>query len=215
MRPVLRAAHGARGLSSAAAARHPIVFLHGWAQRDPTSCRVVAALRAALPPSGGGVQGDILLPRYHPRSGDLTQTQLEPFLDNLYHSVVSRGTQVHLAGYSVGGWLAAVFAERHPNLVASALLLAPAIDNYQRNFAEVPREEWRMPPEYVSALQQLPARPQIDTALVRTAIVHGLEDTDEGGSAPWRVEEWVGSGLSRPGLSVYTPAGVDHSLEPW
>ena len=214
MRPVLRAAHGARGVSSAgAAARHPIVFLHGWAQRDPPSCRVVAALRSALPPSGGGVQGDILLPRYHPRSGDLTQTQLEPFLENLYHSVVSRGTQVHLVGYSVGGWLAAVFAERHPNLVASALLLAPAIDNHQRNFAATPREEWRMPPEYVSALQQLPARPQIDTTLVRTAIIHGLEDTDDGGSAPWRVEEWVGSG--RPGLSVYTPAGVDHSLEPW
>ena len=55
-------------------------------------------------------------------------------------------------------WLAAVFAERHPNLVASALLLAPAIDNHQRNFAATPREEWRMPPEYVSALQQLPAR---------------------------------------------------------
>lgn len=126
----------------------------------------------------------------------------------------------HLVGYSVGGYLAAVFAERHPELVASALLLAPAIDNYERNFQDVPVEDWYMPEQYVAALQGdgLPPRPQINTRLVPTAVVHGMDDTDSGGSAPWRVEEWTAlpwAAEAGQGCAVHMPTGVGHSLEPW
>lgn len=202
--------------AAAGAVRHPVVYLHGFGQTTPRDCRVLAALRTALP---AGHDPDVLLPSYHPK-GNVQHTALEPFLNNLFHSIVSRKAQVHLVGYSVGGWLSAIFAERHPQLVASALLLAPAIDNYERNFDGVPEEDRYMPPPYVAEVQRLPARPQIDTRLVPTAIVHGHEDTDRGGSAPWRVAEWTAGPWARSDANggrcaVYMPAGVDHSLEPW
>ena len=105
-------------------------------------------------------------------------------------------------------------------LVASALLLAPAIDNYERNFRNVPAEDWYMPPAYVAELQGLPPRPRIDTRLVPTVVLHGRDDTDQGGSAPWRVEEWTAeewassSSAEQRRCAVHMPLGVDHSLEP-
>jgi pimeloyl-ACP methyl ester carboxylesterase len=203
--------------------RHPTVYLHGFGQKIPRDCRVLAALRSALPQ---GADPQVLLPSFHPKGaggkGDVQRTELEPFLNNLFHSIVSRKMQVHLVGYSVGGWLAAVFAERHPELVASALLLAPAIDNYERNFRNVPAEDWYMPPAYVAELQGLPPRPRIDTRLVPTVVLHGRDDTDQGGSAPWRVEEWTAeewasssSSAEQRRCAVHMPLGVDHSLEPW
>ena len=74
-----------------------------------------------------------------------------------------------------------------------------------------------MPEEYVAALAGLPSRPRIDTSLVTTAIVHGMDDSDGGGSAPWRVEDWTAEPWAAEGqrCAVHMPAGVDHSLEPW
>jgi pimeloyl-ACP methyl ester carboxylesterase len=201
--------------ATAGTVRHPVVYLHGFGQKTPRDCRVLAALRTSLP---AGHDPDVLLPSYHP-NGTIKQTALEPFLDNLFHSILARKAQVHLVGYSVGGWLVAIFAERHPQLVASTLLLAPAIDNYERNFDGVSAEDCHMPPTYVAEVQRLPPRPQIDTRLVPTAIVHGQDDTDRGGS-PWRVAEWTADAWAKDNTdgrrcAVYMPPGVDHSLEPW
>jgi hypothetical protein len=66
-----------------------------------------------------------------------------------------------------------------------------------------------MPESYVQELQSYPARPRV----VRpTTVVHGRLDADEGGSAPWRIEEW---GADQPFQRVLLLPGVDHSLEPW
>jgi pimeloyl-ACP methyl ester carboxylesterase len=116
---------------------------------------------------------------------------------------------VHVVGYSYGGLLAAWLAEKRPDLIANVLLLAPAIDNYARNYEGRDPESWRMPRDYVEELRSYPARPKI----VRpTTLVHGLLDDDRGGSAPWRIREWA---AEQPFRSVFLLPGVDHSLEPW
>ena len=90
-------APASRRLSGGPALRHPIVYLHGFGQQIPRDCRVLAALRQALPE---GHDPQILHPSYHPRleggggKGDVQRTDLEPFLHNLYHSIVSRKIQV-------------------------------------------------------------------------------------------------------------------------
>ena len=98
---------------------------------------------------------------------------------------------VHLVGYSVGGWLAAVLAARCPDLLTSILLVAPAVDNYERNFQNVEPSQWYMPKEYVDDLKSIPARPMINTSEVLTTIVHAESDTDTGGGDPERIKEWV------------------------
>jgi len=90
-------------------------------------------------------------------------------------------------GFSVGGYVAALLQERHPHLVDRVVLLAPAIDNYERNFKG--QRSWFMPEEYVAELRDvLGSRPKIKVPAV---LIHGECETDDDGSAPWRVKEWV------------------------
>ncbi len=88
-------------------------------------------------------------------------------------------------------------------------MLAPAIDNYARNYEGRDPVSWRMPREYVEELQTYPARPNI---VLPTTLVHGLLDVDREGSAPWRVQQWAAEQSFR---RAYFLDGVDHSLDPW
>ena len=132
-----------------------------------------------------------------------------------------------LVGYSVGGYIAALLASMHPQLdIHGLLLLAPAIDNYERNFRNIPESEWYMPVSYVTTLRdKLPSRPSIKASRSkRIIIVHGLRDNDQGGIAPWRVREYVSELNDNDHTMVmssvdtkvflYQP-DIDHSLEPW
>jgi pimeloyl-ACP methyl ester carboxylesterase len=180
-----------------------VLYLHGFGTTKPEDEPISLALRRSL------ADNQIHSPGYHPagvvkatRVG-LTLSALERFIQG------SAACRMHLVGYSFGGLLAAMLAERRPDLVANLLLLAPAIDNVARNYQGRDPSIWRMPPEYVDELKTYPARPRI----VRpTVLVHGRLDTDAGGSAPWRIEEWV---REQPFRAAHLLAGVDHSMEPW
>lgn len=183
-----------------------VLYLHGFGSADPTGCAVFRALSKAL----NGKKARLHAPTYHP-NGQVYDTRIETFLHHLEALAQELPTKrfTLVVGYSVGGLLGALFQERHPELVGRAVLLAPAVDNFARNFQQVPQECWYMPPAYVEELQKLPARPSIR---VPTWLVHGAEDDDSGGSCPWRVQEWAASEHFE---KCFFPEGVDHSLQPW
>lgn len=190
------------------------IFLHGFGdQHNGAYCHVAEALRELLREEGIELQCET----YHP-GGDISATRYASFLVHLRERVkeLTKTGKVHLVGYSVGGLLAASFATQYPSLVTSLLLLAPAIDNYERN--------WRTSAcpfgqEFVRQLLMLPDhgnRPFIDTAQVPTIIVHGLREDDNGGSDPWRMRQWVAGLQNVPGshVELHTP-DADHSLADW
>jgi len=114
-----------------------------------------------------------------------------------------------IVGCSFGGWIASILQERRPDLFGAAILLAPAIDNYQRNYEGIPTDQWTKPLQFVEEVHALPARPTIK---VPTKLVHGMLDCDDGGSALWRVKEWAAENEFQ---GCYFPDGVDHSLQAW
>jgi len=102
------------------------------------------------------------------------------------------GPRVRLIGSSLGGWLAAVFAERHPTLVDRLVLIAPAFDFDQRwreRLGEAGIERWLADDAYLfpnaDGLQvpvhanflleacELPQRP---IATMPTLVLHGVQD---------------------------------------
>ena len=180
-----------------------ILFLHGFGQTAPDSTPQLKALRTALPRSS------ILAPTYHP-GGSVEATRVSVALAGLSELLKSAPDRTtHLVGYSFGGLLCALLAERHPELVDRVLLLAPAIDNYARNYAGKDQADWQMPIDFAVDLSTYPERPSIKCP---TTLVHGLLDNDQGGSAPWRIEEWA---REQQFAAVHMLAEVDHSLEPW
>lgn len=180
-----------------------IIYLHGFGVSDPSRCHVAIALESAAPSTR------IHRPHYHPE-GKILQTRLTRALGECQDIIErSNSSSIHLVGYSFGGLLAAILAERSINKIGHVLLLAPAIDNYDRNYAHRERRHWRMPVEYVEELKTFPSRPSI----VRpTTLVHGMLDEDKGGSDPRRIEEW---GKVEPFADIYFVDRTDHSLEPW
>jgi pimeloyl-ACP methyl ester carboxylesterase len=182
---------------------HDVLYLHGFGDTTPWQCPVAKRLRQSL------TDNQLLVPAYHP-GGDVSATRVGEALESFVHLIAqSSSGRMHVVGYSFGGLLAALLAERRPELVGNLLLLAPAIDNFARNYERRDSALWPMPHEYVAELRTYPARPRI----VRpTSLVHGRLETDAGGSAPWRIEEWTSE---QPFRAAYMPAGVDHSLEPW
>eukprot|EP00411_Alexandrium_monilatum_P017551 CAMPEP_0175246418 /NCGR_PEP_ID=MMETSP0093-20121207/33094_1 /TAXON_ID=311494 /ORGANISM="Alexandrium monilatum, Strain CCMP3105" /LENGTH=195 /DNA_ID=CAMNT_0016540565 /DNA_START=12 /DNA_END=599 /DNA_ORIENTATION=+ len=152
-----------------------VVYLHGFGAHAPEQDVFATVLRTRIP--------DLRVRSYHP-GGDWRATRLPAFLEALRAEAPLEA----IVGYSVGGLIAALFQERHPELVRRVVLLAPAIDNFERNFRGRPPEEWHMPAGYVEELAALPARPAVR---VPALLVHGQRDTDAGGGAPWRVREWA------------------------
>lgn len=180
-----------------------IIYLHGFGTKDPSRCHVGNALGQAA----GSIP--VLKPSYHP-GGDVVRTNLARSLSE-FQALIERSssTRTHLVGYSFGGLLAAVLAERHFERVGHVLLLAPAIDNFDRNYANIQPSSWSMPSGYVRELRSLTARPRI----VRpTTVVHGMLDNDDGGSQPWRILEWS---QQESFSNTYLVDRTDHSLEPW
>jgi pimeloyl-ACP methyl ester carboxylesterase len=180
-----------------------VLYLHGFGETKPRNCAVAHGLWRALP------DYHVHVPSYHPGE-DILATRVGAALESL-EQLIERMPEgrVHLVGYSFGGLLAALLAERRPDLIGNVLLLAPAIDNFARNYQGRDPAAWRMPREYVEELHTYPARPRI----VRpTTLMHGRLDTDAGGSGPWRIEEWA---AEQPFRQVLLLPGVDHSLEPW
>ncbi len=111
----------------------PILYLHGFAS-GPHSTKAVR-LRARLEQAGAAA--DIL---------DLAAGDFEHLTLTGQLAVIERaggGRPVSLIGSSMGGYLAALFAARHP-AVSRLVLLAPAFD-FARRFAE------RLGPEAVEA----------------------------------------------------------------
>ena len=155
-----------------------VLYLHGFGNSRPEQDSIAAELGARVP--------ELRVRSYHP-DGDWRQTRLPLFLDSLRAEAREKPFTA-IVGFSVGGFIAALFQERWPDLVERVILLAPAIDNYERNFAHVPREKWFMPSAYVSELAELPARPALK---VPALLIHGRRDTDGMGSALWRVQKWA------------------------
>ncbi len=180
-----------------------IIYLHGFGVSDPSRCHVAIALEAAIRSTL------IHRPHYHPE-GSVFETRLAHTLSECEDIIErSNSSSVHLVGYSFGGLLAAILAERPIDKIGKVLLLAPAIDNYDRNYAHSEPRHWRMPVDYVEELRRFPARPSI----VRpTTLVHGMLDGDKGGSHPRRIEEW---GKVESFADIYLVDRTGHSLEPW
>lgn len=127
-----------------------ILFLHGFGQTEPDSTPQLLALRSVLP------DASILAPTYHP-GGSVGATHVSATLAWLSEILKSApGRTTHLVGYSFGGLLCALLAERSPELVDRVLLLAPAIDNYTRNYAGKDPADWQMPIDFDS----VPGLPQ-------------------------------------------------------
>lgn len=181
-----------------------VLYLHGW---GADNCPIRHELEKALS-SVDGVE--LHAPTYHP-NGDTSATCIESFLTEVEELARSQpdGHFTAVMGCSFGGFLTSVLQERSPHLFGRAILLAPAIDNFARNYERVPEDKRRMPPAYVEQLLRLPARPSIR---VPTVLLHGLDDNDEGGSEPWRMQEWA---ECNDFVACYFPEGVDHSMEPW
>lgn len=177
------------------------VHLHGFAQ-SPETCPVLTEILKWIPAE------KIEAITYHPE-GDFRRTNIKQTLFELEQIAKDRHVRLSIIGYSFGGLLACYFAEMSPELVDRLLLLAPAPDNYARNFQGRPESSWFMPREYVDALLTFSARPKITRP---TTLVHGTNDNDAGGSAIWRIKEWV---ASENFSEVYILPNVDHSLEPW
>ncbi|CAJ1366693.1 unnamed protein product, partial [Effrenium voratum] len=125
------------------------------------------------------------VPTYHP-GGDVAATRPATFLQDLDLSEESFA----VVGFSFGGLLAATLQEMRPDKITKCVLIAPAIDNFERNFAAKRKEDWHLAEEYVAELQKLPARPSIK---VPTMLIHGLSETDAEGTA-WT--SWVGAALA-------------------
>lgn len=179
-----------------------LLFLHGFGDVDPLNHSIYRSLRNGLTNSAIRLHA----PCYHP-ARNVHATRLEAFLEELRQIAESmhEGRFAAIVGFSVGGLLAALFQERHPKLVGRVVLLAPAVDNFARNFEGLPRSAWWMPPEYVEELRRLPARPEIKVPVV---LIHGSLEDDSFGSAPWRIQEWT---ASEPFEACFYPDGVGHS----
>lgn len=173
-----------------------VVYLHGFGTTAPRECPVFLSLEAALAIEQRDGELQLLAPCYHP-GGRVDATSLVDSLDELTKRVLRERAglaagSIGIVGYSVGGLLASLLASTRPDLVDWVVLLAPAVDNIVRNYQGVPEAEWPMAPgTYVEELCSLPARPSIDTGKVPTVIFHGTNDTDRGGSMPWRIREWA------------------------
>lgn len=184
-----------------------VLYLHGWGAEYPHDCPIKHELERAFS-SVNGVE--LHAPTYHP-NGDTSATCIESFLAEVEELARSQpdGHFAAVVGCSFGGFLTSVLQERSPQLFGRAVLLAPAIDNFARNYEGVPEDKRRMPPAFVEQLLRLPARPSIR---VPTVLLHGLDDNDQGGSEPWRVQEWAKCNVF---AACYYPENVDHSMEPW
>jgi len=182
-----------------------VLYLHGFGDIQPHKCPVFGGIQHIL-----GGRFELSSPCYHPTlastSNPLWDTRLNFTLNALWEDAVKHGPFRAVIGYSVGGWLAALFQERHPDLVGRALLLAPAIDNYERNWKNIVNDLGEAVAAYVDELKELPARPTIKKP---TRCLHGSEDTDSGGSAPWRVKAWAEDNEK---MTLEILPGVDHGL---
>jgi pimeloyl-ACP methyl ester carboxylesterase len=186
------------------------LYLHGFGATSwgftAEECPIYQAMERLL--SGKNVR--LHAPSYHPE-GNVKATMLHDFLKQVEQQAEALpcGRFEAVVGCSFGGFLASVLQDRRPDLFGKVVLLAPAIDNFSRNYEGKPCDAWHMPPDFVEELQALPARP---TIRVPTQILHGLLDDDFGGSAPWRIHEWCDENAF---VGRHFPSGVDHSLEPW
>ncbi|CAL1143344.1 unnamed protein product [Cladocopium goreaui] len=179
-----------------------VVFVHGFGGPNEDEKRFVQLLREEMEKVGARVHA----PTYHP-GGRVGATSLPRFMEELKALAESSETNVTLLGFSVGGWLVASFQERWPHLVKRVVLLAPAIDNFERNFEGKAEQDWYMPAAYVAELREMTARPAIK---VPAMLVHGDCETDAGGSALWRVKEWA---QAENFARCYFPEGLGHSMD--
>ncbi|CAK9058197.1 unnamed protein product [Durusdinium trenchii] len=186
--------------------RPSVVFLHGFGGPSKVEQAFLERLRENFEAVGVTLRA----PTYHP-GGHVAATSLPSFLEELAAELEQHTQHAHaqsvLVGFSVGGYLVANFQERWPHLVKKAVLLAPAIDNFDRNFKDKLPEKWHMPVAYVKELQGMSARPAIK---VPTMLVHGELETDQGGSALWRMKEWE---AAEDFTVCHYPKGLGHSLE--
>jgi len=188
-----------------------ILYLHGFFTADPTSEEAYKQLEHTIEQRrAAGENIRLHAPAYHP-DGDISKTQIEQLLVHLEDTAkkLPSGQFAACVGYSFGGFLAALFQSRCSSLIGRALLLAPAIDNFDRNFKHCSPDQWYMPPDYVEELSKLPARPPIK---VPTVTVLGTLETDARGPAPWRIQEWAAAENFE---SCYIPSGIDHDMLPW
>jgi len=183
-----------------------VLFLHGFGATQPELTVPACMVKRAV----DGFGARFHCPCYHP-GGDYKKTRIGQFLAQLRSMALSlpSGRFSVIVGYSVGGLIAALFQEQFPELVGSIVLIAPSIDNYERNYRHVPSVLRAMPAEYVEEMAQLSARPVIK---VPAAILHGMLDIDGGVDMPARVKQWTSQAKFE---KCYFPETLNHSLEPW
>eukprot|EP00977_Amphora_coffeiformis_P007188 scaffold1564_cov174-Amphora_coffeaeformis.AAC.26 len=111
-----------------------VLYLHGFGCTVPANSRVAKYLQKKVVEKDNRLR--LQTPCYHP-SGESAQTDYLATMRELSNSFKGENALLDV-GYSAGGYLAALWASQKPELVRGLILLAPAIDNYERNFRNVP-----------------------------------------------------------------------------
>ena len=111
-----------------------VIYLHGFASSPASSKAQFFAQK--FKEAGFGVSIPAL------DGGDFRNLTITSQLDIVERE--ARGEKVILMGSSLGGYLTAVFAARHPGQVERAIMMAPAFCFARRWSAELPAlEEWK------------------------------------------------------------------------
>lgn len=121
VRPAVVEVDGLRAAYVEAGVGPPLVFLHGWGLRPETYRRALARVAAGnlrvLAPALPGFGGSAPLP-----GGPRSLRQLADWVD-AFVTAAGVDEPVRLVGHSMGGGVATVLAERHPDLVRSVVLV--------------------------------------------------------------------------------------------
>ena len=110
-----------------------LIYFHGWGNTKPSE-ETCAPLRAMTEADRQRYGGRVHVFAYHPY-GVVKETRLSAALEEAKAFIEAcPGGKCHVIGWSYGGLIGALIASLWPDLVASLVLLAPAVDNYARNF---------------------------------------------------------------------------------
>lgn len=187
---------------------HNAVYLHGRGQLNPEKCNVYKKFSNILKN-----KKILLTPIAYTQDLDIDNKYISDVFNIVSNKIIelSQKKKIILIGYSFGGLLASWFAEKYPNFIYKLILLAPAIDNYERNYQNIKNPKYT---KYINDLRTLNSRPILSKDVcINTLIIHGTNDNDLYGSNLSRIISWVKK-LKNIKLTYY-PENVDHSLMPW
>ena len=190
------------------------IYLHGRGELNPDNCHVFNRLKEIFKLGSQNIELTYI---EYTQDLDIKKYLVSEVLEIISNKIInmSQNKKIILIGYSFGGLFASWFAEKYPKYIHRLILLAPAIDNYERNFANIklPKDNENFN-KYLDDLLSLSSRPNLSKEITnKTMIIHGNKDNDQGGGNISRIISWVKQlGNIK---KIYYPENINHSLMPW